>query len=176
MIGHLSRQRPDTVTDLDTHIQELAARLLERGQTVATAESCTGGGVAYVLTELAGASDWFERGFVTYSNEAKQEQLGVLAETLDRHGAVSEQTVLEMARGALAHSRAGLSVAVSGVAGPGGGSADKPVGTVWIAWADVGGWALARRFQFPGDRHAVRQATIEAAVRGLNARVGGPAL
>jgi len=166
-------EQPDgkAVTSLTTSLNDLAERLSERGLLVATAESCTGGGIAYAMTELAGASRWFDRGFVTYSNEAKAEQLDVAAETLKRHGAVSEPVVLEMALGALAHSRAALSVAVSGVAGPGGGSPDKPVGTVWIAWADTESGAAAQCFLFPGDRHAVRQATIVAAIQGLVARL-----
>lgn len=161
------------MTDIHQRAAELARRLNARRLKMATAESCTGGGIAYVLTSLIGASDWFERGFVTYSNDAKMEMLGVAAATLDRHGAVSEATVLEMARGALIRSRADISVAVSGVAGPGGGSADKPVGTVWIAWAQGPDWSRAERFQFTGDRGAVRDATIEAAVEGLIARLAG---
>ncbi len=156
---------------IDEQVSRLARQLTGHGLKMATAESCTGGGIAYVLTEIAGASDWFERGFVTYSNDAKMEMLGVAAATLDRHGAVSEATVLEMARGALIRSRADVSVAVSGVAGPGGGSADKPVGTVWIAWAQGPDWSRAERFLFNGDRGAVRDATIEAAVEGLIARL-----
>lgn len=159
------------MTDIHQRAAELARRLNARRLKMATAESCTGGGIAYVLTEIIGASDWFERGFVTYSNDAKMEMLGVAAATLDRHGAVSEATVLEMARGALIRSRADVSVAVSGVAGPGGGSADKPVGTVWIAWAQGPDWSRAERFLFNGDRGAVRDATIEAAVEGLIARL-----
>ncbi|MBL7250101.1 CinA family protein [Alcanivorax marinus] len=156
---------------MDQTVRALARDLLERGLKVATAESCTGGGIAQALTEVAGSSDWFERGFVTYSNDAKMEMLGVAAATLERHGAVSEATVLEMARGALARSRADLSVAVSGVAGPGGGTDDKPVGTVWIGWAQTPGWSRAERFHFPGDRSAVRRATIVAALEGLRARL-----
>jgi nicotinamide-nucleotide amidase len=147
-------------------VAELAAQLQRRGWWLACAESCTGGGIAAALTDLAGSSAWFDRGFVTYSNLAKQEMLGVSAATLERHGAVSRQTVIEMARGALARSRAELSVAVSGIAGPGGGTPDKPVGTVWIAWASDGIVdALSERF--PGDRAAVRAATIDAALKGL---------
>ncbi|MBF5056373.1 CinA domain-containing protein [Alcanivorax sp. 521-1] len=159
------------MTDIDQAVRALARDLLERGLKVATAESCTGGGIAQALTEVAGSSDWFERGFVTYSNDAKMEMLGVAAATLERHGAVSEATVLEMARGALTRSRADLSVAVSGVAGPGGGTDDKPVGTVWIAWAQGLDWSRAEVFHFPGDRAAVRRATIAAALDGLRARL-----
>lgn len=159
------------MTDIEQLVQELARELGGRGMKLATAESCTGGGIAQALTELAGASDWFDRGFVTYSNQAKMEMLGVNATTLERQGAVSEATVLEMARGALARSPADLSVAVSGVAGPGGGSDDKPVGTVWIGWAATPGWSRAERFHFGGDRSAVRRATIVAALEGLRARL-----
>ncbi len=134
------------MTDIEQLVQELARELGGRGMKLATAESCTGGGIAQALTELAGASDWFDRGFVTYSNQAKMEMLGVNATTLERQGAVSEATVLEMARGALARSPADLSVAVSGVAGPGGGSDDKPVGTVWIGWAATPGWSRPSGF------------------------------
>ncbi|MHA7918015.1 CinA family protein [Alloalcanivorax xenomutans] len=152
-------------------VTALADTLRERGLRVATAESCTGGGIAREMTELAGSSDWFECGFITYSNEAKQSMLGVSEAILASAGAVSEQTVLAMARGALGRSRADLAVAVSGVAGPGGGSADKPVGTVWIAWAQQPDWARAERFLFDGDRGQVRHATIAAALEGLLARL-----
>ena len=136
-----------------------------------TAESCTGGGIAETLTGIAGASAWFDRGFVTYSNEAKLSMLGVSQSTLDRFGAVSEATALEMARGAISHSGAHVSVAVTGIAGPDGGTPDKPVGTVWIAWGQKLGYAEARRFQFDGDRNAVRQQAILEAILGLNARL-----
>ncbi len=151
--------------------QALAQTLGNQQLMVVTAESCTGGGIAQVLTEIPGSSRWFERGFVSYSNEAKQELLGVSAATLDAHGAVSEATALEMARGAIEHSRGHISVAVTGVAGPDGGTPDKPVGTVWIAWAQKQGPAEAQCFHFAGDRHAVRQQTILAAIEGLNARL-----
>ncbi len=147
-------------------VQELAECLRQRRWRLSCAESCTGGGIASALTEVAGASAWFDRGFVCYSNRAKQEMLGVSAETLARHGAVSRETVVEMAGGALLRSRAHLSVAVSGIAGPDGGTPDRPVGTVWIAWASeriVD--ALCERY--PGDRAAVREATIDTALRGL---------
>lgn len=155
-------QRPDLV-------EQLATALLRRGWYVTCAESCTGGGIAAALTDLAGSSAWFERGFVTYSNAAKREMLGVSDDTLQRHGAVSRQTVIEMARGALDHSMAQLSVAVSGIAGPGGGTPDKPVGTVWLAWADADG-VSAEQARFPGDRLAVRAAAIERALAGLIVR------
>lgn len=155
---------------LTENIETLAELLRTKNLRMATAESCTGGGIAKVLTDLVGSSGWFECGFVTYSNDSKQSMLGVAARSLEEQGAVSEAVVVEMARGAVARSNAQLAVAVSGVAGPGGGSADKPVGTVWIAWAlkeDVS----ATCFHFQGDREAVRYQTIEAAVGGLIAAV-----
>ncbi|MGL5977103.1 MAG: nicotinamide-nucleotide amidohydrolase family protein, partial [Aeromonas sobria] len=128
---------------LDAEIEHLASELGralgQRGWLAATAESCTGGGVASAITDIAGSSGWFDRGFVTYTNEAKQQMLGVSGETLAQHGAVSEAVVLEMARGALAHSSASISVAISGIAGPGGATEGKPVGTVWFALADSNG-------------------------------------
>lgn len=151
--------------------QQLADTLIKQKLMAVTAESCTGGGIAQVLTEIPGSSRWFERGFVSYSNEAKQELLGVNVATLEAYGAVSEETALEMARGAVAHSRGHVSVAVTGIAGPDGGTPDKPVGTVWIAWGQKLGYAEAQCFQFEGDRHAVRQQTILAALRGLNDRL-----
>lgn len=152
--------------------RQLAQRLGERGWLLATAESCTGGWVAKCCTDLPGSSGWFDRGFVTYSNAAKQAQLGVSAETLRRHGAVSRATVEAMARGALAHSGADISVAISGIAGPGGGSDDKPVGTVWIAWAIRDKPPQSRCFHFGGDRDDVRRQAVLSALSGLieNAR------
>lgn len=151
--------------------EALAARLgetlLARGQKVATAESCTGGGVATAMTSIAGSSRWFERGFVTYSNEAKQDMLGVSPQTLASHGAVSAATVAEMATGAITHSRADWSLAISGVAGPDGGTPDKPVGTVWFAWAGPQGVAKTERQRFAGDRQAVREQAGRRAIEGL---------
>lgn len=144
----------------------LAEALTQRGWTLATAESCTGGLVAATCTGLGGASDWFERGFVTYSNTAKTEALGVPAGLIERHGAVSEPVVRAMAEGALRHSRAQVAVAVTGVAGPTGGSADKPVGTVWFAWATPQG-VRSERGCFAGDRDAVRAATVQHALAGV---------
>lgn len=155
---------------LTENIEVLAGLLRTKKLRMATAESCTGGGIAKALTDLAGSSDWLECGFVTYSNESKQSMLGVEARTLNEQGAVSEAVVVEMALGAVARSNAQLAVAVSGVAGPGGGSAEKPVGMVWIAWAledDVS----TTCFHFQGDRESVRYQTIEAAVAGLIAAV-----
>ena len=133
---------------------------------LATAESCTGGLIAGAITDVAGSSGWFERGFITYSNEAKVEMLGVRAETLVAYGAVSEATAAEMAQGAIANSRADLGVAVTGVAGPDGGTAEKPVGMVCFGWARKGAVDTAT-LHFAGDREAVRVATVEAALAGL---------
>ena len=146
--------------------QALAAILIDRSWMLATAESCTGGLIASACTDLAGSSAWFERGFVTYSNAAKTELLGVPAELIAQHGAVSEPVVRAMAAGAVAHSRAQVAVAVTGVAGPSGGSADKPVGTVWLGWS-VGGKVTTERCQFDGDRAAIRQATVNHALAQL---------
>jgi nicotinamide-nucleotide amidase len=150
----------------------LLARLLgERGMTLAAAESCTGGWLAKVCTDLAGSSSWFERGFVTYTNESKQEMLGVSTDTLQAYGAVSEATVAEMASGALARSRGQCSVAISGIAGPGGGSAEKPVGTVCFGWAIAGGEVETDSCYFAGDREAVRAQAVLYALQGLIARL-----
>ena len=157
----------------DTHLalhqltHRLAERLVTQKFRLATAESCTGGMIAAACTDLAGSSAWFERGFVTYSNEAKQELLGVGAEQIATHGAVSESVVRAMAEGALRHSRAQVAVAVTGVAGPGGGSLDKPVGTVWFGWATPAGVVCEMR-RFPGNRQQVRQATVLHALSRLN--------
>ena len=148
----------------------LADLLLKRGWMLATAESCTGGLIAAACTDLAGSSQWFERGFVTYSNAAKTELLGVDAALIEREGAVSEPVVRAMALGALDRSRAQVAVAVTGVAGPGGGSAVKPVGTVWLAWATPQG-ITSELQRFAGDRAAVRSATVQHALRGLLARL-----
>lgn len=147
-------------------VEELAGHLRRRGWRLASAESCTGGGIAAALTDVAGSSDWFDRGIVSYSNQAKQEMLGVSPETLLRFGAVSRETVMEMARGALVRSAAQLSVAVSGIAGPGGGTPDKPVGTVWLAWASAGDVAALHEC-YAGNRAQVRAAAVDTALRGL---------
>ncbi|MGH6646339.1 CinA family protein [Aquabacterium sp.] len=152
---------------LPTLVRSLAERLTARGWQLATAESCTGGLIAAACTELSGSSAWFERGFITYSNEAKTDLLGVDAALIAAHGAVSEPVARAMAEGALARSRAQVAVAVTGVAGPTGGSPDKPVGTVWLAWAVQGQATRAERCLFPGDRAAVRQATVLRALQGL---------
>ncbi len=155
-----------TATPLMELLQPLASALKARGQMLATAESCTGGLIAGACTELSGSSEWFERGFVTYSNAAKHELLGVPWDLIDRFGAVSEPVAQAMATGALARSVAQWAVAVTGVAGPTGGSTEKPVGTVWFAWATPEGVFSERRL-WEGDRAAVRQATVAHALRGL---------
>ena len=156
-------------------IHEIAALLTGRGWLLASAESCTGGLVAAACTDVAGSSLWFERGFVCYSNAAKTELLGVPAALIEQHGAVSGAVVRAMAEGALARSRAQASLAVTGIAGPAGGSADKPVGTVWFGWC-VAGQTEAQRCRFDGDRGAVRaQATLHA-LRELARRLAAPAL
>ncbi|MDO8318268.1 CinA family protein [Rhodoferax sp.] len=144
----------------------LARLLLDKGWFLATAESCTGGLIAASCTDLAGSSQWFERGFVTYSNAAKCELLGIDAALINAHGAVSEAVARAMAFGALARSHAQVAIAVTGVAGPGGGSADKPVGTVWLAWATPMG-ITSELQHFVGDRAAVRHATVQHALTRL---------
>ena len=146
--------------------QALAVILIDKSMMLATAESCTGGLIAAACTDLAGSSAWFERGFVTYSNAAKTELLGVPAELIAQHGAVSEPVVRAMAAGAVAHSRTQVAVAVTGVAGPSGGSPDKPVGTVWLGWS-VGGHITTECCLFDGDRAAIRQATVQHALAQL---------
>src|SRR5690554_1987207 len=152
---------------LHLQVQQLAELLIQQDKMLATPESCTGGWVAKSCTDLAGSSIWFERGFVTYSNEAKQELLGVQAATLDKHGAVSQPVAEEMARGTLQHSRADISVALTGIAGPGGGSAQKPVGTVWIGWGIRHGDILSICYHFSGDRESVRRQAVFEALSGL---------
>jgi nicotinamide-nucleotide amidase len=145
---------------------QLASLLLQRKRKLVTAESCSGGLVAAACTDLAGSSDWFERGFVTYSNESKTAMLGVDAPLIAAHGAVSEAVARAMAQGALHHSLAQVTVAVTGIAGPSGGSADKPVGTVWFAWGLPGG-IHSEVQHFAGDRAAVRAATVQHALTRL---------
>lgn len=156
-----------TDNELISLARELGQVLEHAHQMLATAESCTGGWAARVLTAVPGSSKWFERGFVTYSNAAKSDMLGVSTETLARDGAVSEATVRAMAEGALARSGAQMAVAITGVAGPSGGTVEKPVGTVWVAWARAGYETRARRWQFEGDREAVRRQSVTAAIEGL---------
>ena len=159
------------MADLQTLSESVGAQLLSRGEWLATAESCTGGWVAQSITAIAGSSAWFDRGFVTYSNVAKQEMLGVTEATLERHGAVSEATARAMAQGAIAHSRADWAIAITGIAGPGGGSPEKPVGTVCFAWAQRDGGCEAQTCVFAGERAAVREQSVIHALRGLLARI-----
>jgi nicotinamide-nucleotide amidase len=154
------------VSEQQALVAQLAELLLARKLMMATAESCTGGLIAGACTDLAGSSAWFERGFVTYSNEAKAESIGVDAALIAAHGAVSEPVARAMAEGAVAHSRAQVSVAVTGVAGPTGGSAEKPVGTVWFGWS-VDGRVRTERRRFDGDRAEVRAATVHHALQNL---------
>ena len=160
----------DTLSTLATLA---GARLKAQGLKLATAESCTGGWVAQAITSVSGSSEWFDRGFVTYSNEAKREMLGVRPETLAAHGAVSEPTAREMAAGAIVHSAAGAAVAVTGVAGPSGGSPEKPVGTVCFAWALRGGAVESETRRFEGDREAIRRQSVIRSLQGLLERVEG---
>ncbi|MHA6632801.1 nicotinamide-nucleotide amidase [Citrobacter farmeri] len=147
--------------------EQVGLALKARGATVTTAESCTGGWVAKAITDIAGSSAWFERGFVTYSNEAKSQMIGVREEMLVQHGAVSEPVVVEMAIGALKAARADFAVSISGIAGPDGGSEAKPVGTVWFAFASVRGEGITRRECFSGDRDAVRRQATAYALQTL---------
>lgn len=147
--------------------RRLGAALAERGMTLAVAESCTGGWLAKAVTDVPGSSGWFDRGFVTYRNGAKEDMLGVTWQTLQDHGAVSEATVRAMAEGALANSVADVSVSISGIAGPSGATPTKPVGTVWMAWSRRHGDTEARHFIFKGDREAVRAQAVIAASEGL---------
>jgi len=163
-----------TAAPIDDLVTALGNALRARGWTIASAESCTGGLIAAACTDQAGSSDWFERGFVTYSNAAKCELLGVPAALIATHGAVSAEVACAMAEGALAHSPAALSVAVTGIAGPGGETPGKPVGTVWLALARRGEPASAERLQLGGDRAAVREQTVARALaRLLDAATAG---
>ena len=160
-------------TELVTLADHLGHDLKQAGRSVATAESCTGGWLGAVLTSIPGSSLWYERGFVSYSNMAKREMLGVKTETLTRHGAVSEPTARAMAEGALAHSHADLTVAITGIAGPAGGTPEKPVGTVCFAWAARKQPTQSRTQRFGGDREAVRRQAIKTALEGLSALLSG---
>ena len=154
-------------------VRVLAQALRAAGLTLATAESCTGGLIAAACTAVAGSSDWFERGFVTYSNQAKTEMLGVPAALIAAHGAVSAEVAQAMVEGALMHSRADLAVAVTGIAGPGGATPGKPVGTVWLAVARRGGFGVVTRaelLQLDGDRAAIRALTVQQALQRLTTR------
>ena len=152
---------------MDILAAQAGKALKAHGLMLATAESCTGGGVAQAVTEVAGSSKWFERGFVTYSNQSKQQMLDVAEATLIQHGAVSEATVREMVAGALQHSAAQVALAVSGIAGPDGGTADKPVGTVWFAWGIKHGATHAQRHHLGGNRAEVRVQSVRIALQGI---------
>lgn len=154
-------------------LAELSAELKRRGIHLVTAESCTGGGVAQACTALPGSSDWFEGGFVTYSNTAKSSMLGVPAEMIDAHGAVSDSVARRMAEGALQRSEAGAALSITGVAGPGGGSIEKPVGTVCFAWAANGLTTKSERLVFVGDRASVREQAVLHSLQGLLAVLKG---
>jgi len=160
--------RQDNGMWLESLVSRVGQALSKHDSMVVTAESCTGGMIAEALTSIAGSTAWFDRSYVTYSYESKREMLGVKELTLQKNGAVSQECVEEMALGALQHSHAKVSVACSGIAGPGGGSADKPVGTVWLAWAMQGQTKVkTQQFHFDGDREAVRKQTTEAALNGV---------
>lgn len=159
--------KPADDSTLHTLAEQIAVEFSRRGATLVTAESCSGGWIAKTLTDVAGSSSWFECGVVAYSYEAKEALLGVRPETLEEHGAVSRETAIEMVSGALARYGATVAVAVTGIAGPSGGTADKPVGTVWVSWKRRGGYAQAELFHFDGDRDAVRRQTVAAALAGV---------
>lgn len=152
---------------MDVLAAQVGGLLKAQGMMLATAESCTGGGIAHAVTEVAGSSAWFERGFVTYSNLSKQQMLGISDTTLQRHGAVSEAVVREMVAGALRHSGAQVALAVSGIAGPDGGTPDKPVGTVWFAWGMRDGLAISRMHRLDGNRSEVRAKATHIALQGV---------
>ena len=160
------------MNEIDDLSRQLGEACLAAKLTVVTAESCTGGGVGEAVTRTAGSSAWFDRGFVTYADEAKVDLLGVKQETIGSHGAVSEAVAREMAVGALHQSSADLAVAVTGVAGPGGGTAAKPVGLVWFAWATLDGEVRTRFEVFGGDRAAIRGQAVREALKGLVALAG----
>lgn len=157
--------------DMDRLATEVGLLLKKTGVKLVTAESCTGGWLAQAITSVPGSSLWFDRGFVTYSNEAKIDMLGVAAATLTQHGAVSEAVAREMAQGAIRQSQAHLSVAITGVAGPDGGTADKPVGLVWFAFGQKRGYVEAVRQQLTGDRAAIRARSVLFALDGLRQRL-----
>ncbi len=152
---------------MDILAAQVGGLLKSHGLKLVTTESCTGGGVAQAMTGIAGSSAWFDRGFVTYSNLSKQQMLGVAEATLIRYGAVSEVTVREMVSGALEHSAAQVALAVSGIAGPDGGTPDKPVGTVWFAWGIKNRLIHTQRHQFDGNRNEVRAQAVRIALKGV---------
>ena len=152
---------------MDILAAQVGGLLKAHGLLLATAESCTGGGVAQAITDVAGSSAWFDRGFIAYSNQAKQQMLGVSEATLNQHGAVSEATVREMVAGALQHSTAQVALAVSGIAGPDGGTQDKPVGTVWFAWGVKNRTCVAHLHHLGGNRAEVRAQSVQIALQGV---------
>jgi nicotinamide-nucleotide amidase len=156
---------------MDNELFELAERLGQslkaKGYKIATAESCTGGWIAQALTEVPGSSAWFDRGFVTYSNNAKMQMLGINPQTLAQYGAVSAEVAQQMVAGALANSEADCAVAITGIAGPDGGSEEKPVGTVYVAWQSNNGYSKVERLQLLGNRHQIRKQTVEKAIEGM---------
>jgi nicotinamide-nucleotide amidase len=158
--------------ELEAIARKIGSELKARNLMFTSAESCTGGWVGQVVTSVPGSSHWYDRGFISYTNASKRELLGVSSEVLARFGAVSAQTVRAMADGALANSRADVSLAITGIAGPGGGTEDKPVGTVWLAWAGKNRESRAERHQFDGDRTSVRRQAVEAALLGLSEFIG----
>lgn len=153
--------------ELHALAEALGERLRKNHDHLVTAESCTGGWIAKTVTDISGSSDWFDCGMAAYSYEAKQALLRVRPQTLETHGAVSRETAIEMVSGALVNSGASVAVAVTGIAGPGGGTEDKPVGSVWIAWKRRGGYPRAELFLFDGDRESVRRQTVAAALKGV---------
>lgn len=159
-------ERPVVAASDGALARQVGEALKAQGMMLVTAESCTGGGIAQAVTRVSGSSAWFDRGFVTYSDAAKEEMLGVSPETLEQHGAVSEQTVREMAQGALQYSSAQLAVSVSGIAGPTGGTPEKPVGMVWFAWAS-GDSVKTACHQLSGDRDAIRAKSVSIALQGV---------
>ena len=162
--------------ELEILAEKIGHELLNRGEWLALAESCTGGWVAQTLTAITGSSTWFDRGFVTYSNAAKIDMLGVPETTLERHGAVSEATARAMAQGALTHSQADWTLGITGIAGPGGGAPGKPVGMVCFAWASKEGGCEAQTCRFTGDRAAVREQSVRHALQGLLERISSATL
>ncbi len=159
--------KPFSQASLEKLAAEVGSLLLSNGQRLATAESCTGGWAAQCLTSIAGSSEWFDRGFITYSNQAKQEMLGVESSTLEQHGAVSEAVAAAMATGALHNSRADWALSITGIAGPGGGSPDKPVGTVCFGWAGPDGQISVRTCRFGRSREEIRAQSVDCALNGI---------
>jgi nicotinamide-nucleotide amidase len=152
--------------DLDKEINQLKTQLIKRRLTICTAESCTGGLISKLFTDKPGSSDWFDCAFITYTNAAKKKMLGVMQSTLDNSGAVSQPTVLEMSEGAIKNSQSYVSIATSGVAGPGGGSKEKPIGMVWISWSGKNYETITECFYFDGDRDSIRYQAAQAAIKG----------